>query len=233
MSERKISVSLTTMESRNHIVGDIERGIKVYHQGGVEFEEHEPGIYWARVPHKGSFKVVTLQFSRDGQDIEHFTCHCTLDYKEPPVCRHVVAAVLAIQGRVVASAITLGKTSTADTVVTERNTAKAVGSGTLDVFATPMMVALMEKAACAVLSDALGAGQTSVGVSIHADHTAASPLGMKISATATVVSVRGRNITFEVSARDEAGEIGKGSHIRMVVDEEALLNKAKKRIKDK
>jgi predicted thioesterase len=230
MPERKIAVSMSTLESHNHLVGDIERGVKVYNRGGIEFEEREPGIYWARVPHKGNSKIVTLKFSRDGQDIEQFVCLCTLDYKKPPVCRHVVAAVLAIQGGIIGPEIMLGKTAAADTVVTEHNTAKTAGGGSLDIFATPMMAALMEEAARAALADELAAGQTSVGVNISIDHTAASPLGMKITATATITSVRGRRVTFEVAARDEAGEIGKGTHTRVIVDEEKFMSKMKKRI---
>ena len=63
---KKINIMLVTLESHNHIVGDIERGVKIYDQGGVEFDEREPSFYWARVPHKGRAKTVTLKFSSDG-----------------------------------------------------------------------------------------------------------------------------------------------------------------------
>jgi predicted thioesterase len=86
----------------------------------------------------------------------------------------------------------IGKKGIAETVVTEANTAKAVGSGNLLVFSTPMMIALMEAAACNALADSLEAGQTSVGTGIDIHHTAASPLGMKISAMAIIESVSGR-----------------------------------------
>jgi len=166
----EISITMATLESHNHIVGDIERGVKVYKHGGVEFEEQETNSYWAHVPHKGSTKSVSITFSRDGHDIECHYCECTWKYKDPPVCRHVVAAVLAIQGGVVESKITLGKSATVTTTVDETNIARAIGSGSLDVFAAPMMIALMERAACDVLADTLDEGQTSVGTQINVTH---------------------------------------------------------------
>ena len=119
----------------------------------------------------------------------------------------------------------IGKSATATTIVTDSNTAKAVGSGSLDVFATPMMVALMEAAACNCLADALKDGQSSVGTQISVDHTAASPLGAEITATATVTGVDGRKITFNLSASDNKNEIGKGIHTRYVIDIERFMAK--------
>jgi predicted thioesterase len=148
------------------------------------------------------------------------------------LCKHIIACVSAVQGGLPNSEITLGKTAAAETIVDGTNTAKAVGSGSLDVFATPMMLALMEKAACAVLEDTLEEGQTSVGISITAEHNAASPLGMNVSATAIISSVRGRRITFEVSASDKVGEIGRGVHIRVIVDKERFVRKANNRTKN-
>lgn len=108
----------------------------------------------------------------------------------------------------------------ADTVVTENLLASRVGSGEADVFATPMMAALMEKAASESLKPYLPEGKTSVGISLHIAHTAATPLGMKVFATSEVteVSVDGRTITFSVLAEDEGGIIGDGTHVRAVVD---------------
>lgn len=226
----KIAVTLPTLESRNHLVGDIERGVKIYSRGGVEFEENEPNYYWAHVPHKGKdLKSVAVSFSRDGCDLDTFYCSCTAMRNPGVLCRHVVAAVLAIQGGIVDTLITLGKTASVSTAVTEQNTACAVGSGSLDVFATPMMIALMEHAACEALSDALGEGQTSVGTGIDAKHTAASPMGANITATATVTSVSGRMIEFDVAAQDGTGEIGRGKHTRVIVDAERFIAKANTR----
>jgi predicted thioesterase len=123
-----------------------------------------------------------------------------------------------------------GKTAIMTATVNESNTARAVGSGSTDVFATPMMVALMECAACQALSDVLEVGQTSVGAEIRVSHTAASPLGSLVTATATVTSISGRKIEFAVTASDGVSEIGKGTHIRVIVDEAKFMAKAKERI---
>lgn len=114
----------------------------------------------------------------------------------------------------------IGKTATASTIVKDSNTAKAVGSGDLDVFSTPMMVALMEEAACNTLE-----GQSSVGTHINIEHIAASPLGAEITATATITAVEGRKITYDITARDKKNEIGKGTHIRFIVDPERFMAK--------
>jgi len=118
-----------------------------------------------------------------------------------------------------------GKTATVTTTVTEKNTAKTVGSGSLDVFSTPMMIALMEQAACECLADSLEPGQTSVGTQINVAHTAASPLGATISATATIDNVDGRKISFTVTASDGANEIGNGKHERFIIDAEKFMSK--------
>lgn len=118
----------------------------------------------------------------------------------------------------------IGKTATVNTIVTEHNTAKAVESGSLEVFATPMMIALMEQAACECL--ALTDGQTSVGTEITVSHVAASPLGAKIKAIAVIEGIDGRKVEFKVSAFDNNGEIGQGKHTRFIVDTEKFMEKA-------
>ena len=124
--------------------------------------------------------------------------------------------------------ITLGKTASVSTIVADANTAKAVGSGSLDVFATPMMIALMERAACECLADGLEPGQTSVGTQINVSHIAASPVGAEISATATIECVFGRKVEFWVTAADGTNEIGDGKHTRMIVDAGRFIAKASK-----
>jgi len=119
-----------------------------------------------------------------------------------------------------------GKIAVVTVTVDNSNTAKAVGSGSLDVFATPMMIALMERAACEVLSGVLDEEQTSVGTSISVNHIAASPHGAQITATATLVSVSGRKVEFELSANDEHKPIGNGKHTRMIVDEKRFMERA-------
>lgn len=114
--------------------------------------------------------------------------------------------------------LTTGIKATAGTVVTKEQTALSVGSGSLSVFATPMMAALMEKAACEALAPFLEDGETTVGTELNIQHTAASPIGMGITAEAEVTAVNGREITFRVSAQDSEGVIGAGTHKRFVVN---------------
>ncbi len=121
----------------------------------------------------------------------------------------------------------IDRSASVTTIVTEHNTAKALGSGSLDVFATPMMIALMERAACECLADTLEPGQTSVGISVDIEHTAASPLGAKITAIATIARIDGRKIEFDVSANDASGEIGRGTHERFIIDKERFMAKVR------
>ena len=119
----------------------------------------------------------------------------------------------------------VGKIGTAKTTVSDKNTAKTVGSGSLNVFSTPMMIALMEEAACDALADSLESGQTSVGTKVNILHLAASTLGKEITASATVDSVDGKKVSFTVQAFDGDTEIGKGTHDRFIVDAEKFMNK--------
>ena len=111
------------------------------------------------------------------------------------------------------------------TTVTQENTAKTLGSGSLDVFATPAMVALMEKAACASIAHLLNEGETSVGTLINVAHKAATPLGREVTATATITAQEGRKVTFEVTAHDGVNEIGAGTHERFIVNEAKFLSR--------
>lgn len=123
--------------------------------------------------------------------------------------------------------VQLGVRGQAQTTVTSLNTAKAMGSGLLEVFATPAMVALMEQAAVNSLN--LPEGQSSVGTSLSITHTAATPLGAKVSATAELVEIDRRRLVFNVGVCDEAGQIGEGKHERFIIDVEAFLAKAHSR----
>ena len=121
--------------------------------------------------------------------------------------------------------IKVGMNSTQETTVDMENIAKTVGSGSLEVFATPMMVALMEKAAAAAVAECMENDETTVGTKLDIAHTSATPLKMKVSAYAEVTEVNGREITFRVTAKDEAGEIGSGVHKRFVVFGEKFMSK--------
>ena len=107
------------------------------------------------------------------------------------------------------------------------NTAAAMGSGDLAVFATPAMVALMENAAMQCVQPELPEGKGTVGVEISSSHLAPTPVGMKVSATAEVtgVSANGKMISFKVTASDEEGLIGEGTHTRAVIDNTRFLQK--------
>jgi len=125
--------------------------------------------------------------------------------------------------------IAIGRTGTASRIVTEQLTAKYVGSGSLDVFATPMMIALMEEAACECIASELTEGSTSVGTHINVTHVVASPLGVNITATAEVTAVDGRKVLFNVVAHDETSEIGNGTHERFIIDAEKFMKKLEQR----
>ena len=122
--------------------------------------------------------------------------------------------------------ITIGLKGRSETVVTEHNTADAVGSGLVPVFATPYMIALMENAASTSLLPYLAADEGTVGTHLEVAHPSATPIGMKVWADAVVTAVDGKKITFEVSAFDEAGEIGRGTHERFIIRPEKFLAKA-------
>ena len=111
------------------------------------------------------------------------------------------------------------------TVASTTNSAVAMGSGDMDVFATPSMVALMENAAMKCVAAKLPEGSATVGVEISTSHIKASKLGAVITASATLVEVDGRRLTFEVKAWDADGDIGKGKHVRFIVDREKFLSK--------
>lgn len=122
--------------------------------------------------------------------------------------------------------ITVGMKGEVSTIVEREDTAKEVGSGSLLVYATPCMVALMEGAACEAIEEALGEDKTTVGIELNIQHTAATPVGLEVRAEAEVTAVDGKIITFELRAFDEAGEIGKGTHKRAIVPVQKFLDKA-------
>ena len=112
-------------------------------------------------------------------------------------------------------------------VVNGENTAVAAGSGSLSVLGTPYMIALMEKAASELLVPYLDEGETSVGIHMDATHDAATPQGMKVSATAVVTAVDRRKVIFSITARDEKEVIGTAVHERFIVNKDKFESKAK------
>lgn len=121
--------------------------------------------------------------------------------------------------------ITVGLKSSVSTTVEREDTALEVGSGSLLVYATPCMVALMEGAACEAISDALPEDKTSVGIELTISHIAATPVGMDVRAEAEVCAVEGSIVTFQVTAYDEAGKIGEGVHKRAIISTQKFLDK--------
>ena len=126
-------------------------------------------------------------------------------------------------------AIEIGLKGRAEIVVAFENTAAAVGSGLVSVFATPSMIALMEQAASSSLLPYLEDGQGSVGVHLDVSHEAATPIDMKVWAESEVIEVNGKQITFAVSAYDECGLIGRGIHKRACINVERFMSKVEQK----
>lgn len=118
-----------------------------------------------------------------------------------------------------------GLAGTAETIVRETNTAIAMGSGSLQVFATPCMVALMEQAACNAVDPCFNDSESSVGTLVNITHDAATGMGKKVTAKATLTAVEGRKLVFEITAADEDKQIGQGTHERFIVNKEKFMAK--------
>lgn len=120
----------------------------------------------------------------------------------------------------------LGIKGTAETVVVYENTAAAVGSGALEVFSTPSMIALMEKASRELVQPYLEEGQSTVGTRLEVSHVAASPIGAHIHAESTLVEIDRRMLTFEVKTYADGELIGEGRHQRCIIYAERFMEKA-------
>ena len=122
--------------------------------------------------------------------------------------------------------LTKGIIGKKELTVTMDKTAAAVGSGLLDVFATPQMIALMEATASESVAPYLDEGSTSVGTLVNVSHVAATPVGMTVRCESELTDVEGRKLTFSVKAYDECGLIGEGTHERFVIFSEKFMAKA-------
>mgnify|MGYP002565621477 CR=1 FL=1 len=118
-----------------------------------------------------------------------------------------------------------GLTYTSQTTVCKGNTALTLGSGDMEVFATPALVALMENAAMNAVKPYLPKDSTTVGAMIQTTHLKPTALGDTVLVTATLLEVEGRKLTFSVVASDSQGKIGEGTHIRYVVDRNKFMEK--------
>ena len=121
--------------------------------------------------------------------------------------------------------LTIGIKGTQTIKVTEENTAATMGSGTLAVFATPAMIALMEKTAYVSVQNELDEGCGSVGTLLNVKHLAATPVGMTVTCESELVEIDNRRLVFTVKAYDEKGLIGEGTHERFIVQNEKFLAK--------
>ena len=110
--------------------------------------------------------------------------------------------------------------------VTDRDTAAVYGSGSLEVFGTPAMIALMEKTALTSIEPFLEDGEGSVGTALDVKHTAATPVGMKVTCESELVEADRRRLVFRLNVRDEAGPVGEGTHERFVIDNKKFMQKA-------
>jgi predicted thioesterase len=129
------------------------------------------------------------------------------------------------------SAIRPGLIGTADLVVGPEHTAPRIGSGRIAVLATPVMINVIEAAALAAVEHLLPAGHQSLGIHLDVRHFAATPVGLRVTATAEVTGIEGRTITFRVEARDDREVIGDGTHQRVVVNVARFDERAQRKVR--
>ena len=123
-----------------------------------------------------------------------------------------------------------GIKNTKTIIVTADKTAEAMGSGTLSVFATPAMVALMENAAAESVEALVGEGNTTVGTVINVKHLSADPIGVEVTCESELVEVDGRRLTFEIKVFDREGAVGEAYHERFVIDKARFVDKVQKKL---
>jgi predicted thioesterase len=127
--------------------------------------------------------------------------------------------------------ITPGLSGSAEITVGPEHTAPFVGSGRIAVLATPVMINLIEAAALAAIEHLLPAGHQSLGIKLDVSHTAATPIGLRVTATAEVLRLEGRTVTFRVEAHDEVEPIGGGTHQRVVVSVERFDERVQRKVR--
>ena len=114
--------------------------------------------------------------------------------------------------------------------VTEKNVASALGSGSLDVYATPAMARLMEYTAARSLDGLLEDGQTTVGISLNLKHTSATPVGCIVVCESELISIEGKKLCFQIDVKDDFGSIGSSVHERFIVDRQTFMQKAENKL---
>jgi fluoroacetyl-CoA thioesterase len=128
------------------------------------------------------------------------------------------------------SRLTVGLKGSAEIMVGDEHTAPRVGSGRVRVLATPVMINVMEAAALAAVEHLLPSGHQSLGTHLDVSHYAATPVGMRLRATAEVTKIDGRNIAFRVEAHDERERVGDGTHVRVVVNVERFDQRVQRKL---
>ena len=131
------------------------------------------------------------------------------------------------------SKITVGAKGSAEILVGDEHTAPRVGSGRIRVLATPVMINVMEAAALAAVEHLLPDGHQSLGTHLDVGHYAATPVGMRLRATAEVTGIDGRKIAFRVEAHDEKERVGDGTHVRVVVNVERFDQRVQRKLQDR
>ena len=109
-------------------------------------------------------------------------------------------------------------------IITPKDTALAYGSGLVEVFATPAMIALMEKTSLQLVASYLSEGENTVGTEVCVKHIKATPLGKRVQSYAQLIKVEGKKLSFKVEAFDEKGLIGTGTHIRYIINEKKFMD---------
>lgn len=123
--------------------------------------------------------------------------------------------------------IPLNSTATESFIVDEEHSAKILGSGEVEVLATPMMIALMEAASLYTAQVYLPSDWTTVGTKVNVEHLRPTPLGQRVTATATLIEQEGRTLKFQVTAHDNRGLIGQGTHHRVIINIDRFMDKLK------
>lgn len=126
--------------------------------------------------------------------------------------------------------LTVGISNEITREVTNETTAAVLGSGTLEVYATPAMVALMEETCMKSVQEEMEEGCGTVGTGLTIHHVSATPVGMKVRCASKLVEVDGRKLVFDVQAFDEAGLIGQGTHERFIIENDKFFQKACKKL---
>jgi predicted thioesterase len=213
-AEKKIRVNMATLESRLHEVNAITSGLKIFEAGNASFSVSE-GSFRFSAKDKNGERSGSIKFTKDGRDVESFFCGCTSS-RDGCLCKHAVAGILAVQGGVTESKISLGKMA----AVSMDESRKRIAEIPFDPRKPSLsfLAAIVETATCKLMNDVLEDGQTSYGKSMSVEMTAKRIVAEKLSATAVIVSAKGSEIKFNISIADRRGEVCKGVHTRMVVD---------------